>query len=67
MRYQTAIDHFKTEVALAAALGVTRQAANVWKHAGIIPEGMAYKLQVITGGLLRVDQALYVAKAETAE
>lgn len=60
MRYQTAIDHFKTELALAAALGVTRQAANIWKHKGILPEGMAYKIQVITGGLLRVDPAIYI-------
>lgn len=59
MRYETAIKHFKTDVALAEAANVTRQAANLWKHAGIVPEGVAYKLQVITGGKLRVDPKQY--------
>jgi hypothetical protein len=59
MRYETAIAHFKTDTALADAAGVTRQAANLWKHDGRVPEGVAYKLQVITGGKLRVDPRQY--------
>ena len=57
MKKQDVIKHFETEVAAAAALGVTKQAVNGWGD--IIPEGMAYKCQVITGGKLVVDAAVY--------
>lgn len=61
MRYKDALAHFGSDEAIAEALGgKTRQAVNAWQRdGGIIPEGMAYKLQVITGGRLRVDPRLY--------
>lgn len=60
MRKTTVIEHFGSAQAVATALGITRQAIGEWGD--IIPEGAAYKLQVITAGKLQVDQALY-AKA----
>ena len=53
MRKEVVIKHFGTEVAVAEALGISRQAVNKWPDT--VPEGVAYKLQVMTAGLLRVD------------
>lgn len=57
------IAHFKTVAELARALEITTQAVSDWGD--LIPEGKAYKLQVLTGGVLRVDPSLY-AKAARA-
>lgn len=57
MKKTDVIKHFGSEVAAAHALDVTKQAVNGWGE--IIPEGMAYKAQVITGGKLVVDPAVY--------
>jgi hypothetical protein len=63
MRYTEAIAYFGSEADLAAALGITRQAVNLWKAAGIVPKGSAYQLQVITSGQLRVNPKLYKTSA----
>lgn len=60
MKKQNVIEHFKTATAVADALNISRQAVSDWPD--IIPEGAAYKLQVITAGLLRVDPAVYAKK-----
>ena len=65
MKKQTVIEHFKSATAVAAALGISRQAVSDWPD--IIPEGAAYKLQVITAGLLRVDAAVYAKKKATQQ
>lgn len=57
MLKSTAIDHFKTAKALAKALDISKGAISQWGE--VVPEGSAYKLQVITGGQLRVDERLY--------
>lgn len=57
MQKQTAIDHFGSASKLADALGITDSAVSLWGN--VIPEGSAYKLQVITGGALQVDQSMY--------
>lgn len=57
MKKSDVVKHFKTETEAAAALEVTKQAVNGWGD--IIPEGMAYKAQVITGGALKVDPSVY--------
>lgn len=49
---------------MARAIGRTTSAVTEWPD--VIPEGMAYKIQVITGGLLQVDHSLYVKKPEAA-
>lgn len=60
-----ALAHFDGNGAeLARFLGVTRKAVAAWPE--IVPEGSAYKLQVKTGGKLRVNPALYPSKAEAS-
>jgi hypothetical protein len=63
----TALDHFKSEPAIARALKISRTA--VYKWGDVIPEGSAYKIESITGGVLRVDPSLYPPRrsAGTAE
>jgi DNA-binding transcriptional regulator YdaS (Cro superfamily) len=57
MRKDDLIQHFGTSIAVAKALGVTKSAVSQWGD--IVPEGVAYKAQVVTGGILCVDTALY--------
>ena len=66
MKYDDVVKHFGSEAEIAAVLGRTRQAVNLWKHAEVIPIGVAYQLQVITGGKLQVDPALYERRQATA-
>jgi predicted transcriptional regulator len=49
--------HFGSLEAVAQALGITKSAVSQWPDR--VPEGAAYKLQFITGGKLRVEQAMY--------
>ena len=63
MRYTDVIRHFESEEAVARALGITRQAVNLWKAPNVVAEGSAYKLQVITAGRLQVDPSLYRKRA----
>lgn len=57
MRKSDALEHFESLQALADALDITLSAVSQWGE--VIPEGSAYKLQVITGGKLQVDAVLY--------
>ena len=57
MKKADVISHFGTESAVAEALEISRQAVNKWPD--VVPEGIAYKLQVLTAGHLRVDPAAY--------
>lgn len=59
MTRDEAIAHFGSAAALARALGISRAAVSKWPDA--VPEGSAYKLEVITGGKLRVNPELYPA------
>ena len=65
MLKETAIKHFGSAAEVGRALGRSPSAITEWPD--VIPEGMAYKLQVITGGLLRVDPALYLKKQRTSQ
>lgn len=60
MKVQQAEQHFGNRRKLAEALGITSQAVSQWAKRGQIPEGVAYKLQVITGGALMVNPADYI-------
>jgi transcriptional repressor of cell division inhibition gene dicB len=51
------IDHYGSRAAVATALGISRVAVGKWGDT--VPEGSAYKLQVISKNKLRVDPALY--------
>lgn len=60
MKVQQAEQHFGNRRKLAKALGITSQAVSQWAKRGQIPEGVAYKLQVITNGALVVNPADYI-------
>jgi len=51
MKTEVAVSYFGTPVALASALGITRQAVNDWGE--FVPEGRAYQLEVLTEGALK--------------
>jgi DNA-binding transcriptional regulator YdaS (Cro superfamily) len=55
------IRHFKSAAAAAKAFGVSQSAVSQWGV--IVPERIAWKAQILTGGVLRVDPSLYVRKA----
>jgi hypothetical protein len=55
--------HFKTYNAAARALGISRSAVHQWPAR--VPEGQAYKLQVLTGGRLQVRADMYPSQAGT--
>lgn len=57
MKKSDVIKHFGTASAAADALEVTKQAVNGWGD--IVPRGIAYETQVITGGKLVVDREIY--------
>ena len=57
MLKSTALKRFKSCAAIARAIDRHPTAVVNWPE--IIPEGMAYKLQVLTRGRLRVDPSLY--------
>lgn len=65
MRTKDVLQHFQTSHAAAKAIGITRQAIEQWGEA--VPEGTAYKIQVITGGLLQVDQTMYQKKEKAPQ
>lgn len=60
MKKETAIQHFGSAAAVARAINRAPSAVVEWP--AIVPEGMAYKIQVITRGRLRVDTSLYGKK-----
>lgn len=57
MKKSDVVAHFGNEVETAKALEVTKQAVNGWGE--IVPRGIAYETQVITGGALVVDRRVY--------
>ena len=60
MKVQQAEQHFGNRRKLAEALGITSQAVAQWHKRGQIPEGVAYKLQVLTNNALVVNPADYI-------
>ena len=57
MKTIKAVNFYGGRRQLAEALGITRQAVEQWGE--YVAEGMAYKLQVLTAGLLMVDPSKY--------
>jgi transcriptional repressor of cell division inhibition gene dicB len=56
------VRHFGSATNAAKALDVSISAVSQWgkkRGDGLVPRGSAYKVQLITGGALRVDPALY--------
>ena len=56
MTYDQALDHFKTQERLAAALGLTQPTVSCWGR--VIPPRYQYQLEIITAGALRIDDVL---------
>lgn len=61
MKKEDAVNYFGSQAKLAKALRISESSVSQWD--GIIPEGRAYKLQVLTGGQLKVNQADYATPA----
>ena len=57
MKTIDAVQHFGSRQAIADILGISRQAVYAWGP--VIARGAAYRLQVMTGGKLVVDEAKY--------
>ena len=64
MKLEQAEQHFGNRRKLAEALGITTQAVSQWVRRGRIPEGIAYKLESITNGALKVNPTDYIPIAE---
>lgn len=57
MRTESLVSHFGSKIAVARALGITKAAVSNWGE--LVPEGTAYKAQVVTGGALQVNPDHY--------
>ena len=57
MKTKDAIEHFGSEVALARALEISRQAVDQWGE--FVPFRTAIEIQRITKDKLKVDPSLY--------
>lgn len=57
MKRDAALKLYVTEVEVARALGVSRQAVEQWGP--VVPLASAYRLEVISGRRLKVDLRLY--------
>ena len=57
MLKQDVLDYFKTQVAAARAVGISKQ--GVWMWPEVVPQAHAWKLQILTEGKLKVDPSLY--------
>jgi len=63
MRTADVIQYYGSSLEAGRVLGISRQAVDQWGEA--VPEGSAYKLQVITGGRLQVDPVCYKKTQKT--
>ena len=57
MKTLDAVQHFGSRQAVADTLGISRQAVYAWGQ--YVARGAAYRLQVMTGGRLVVDETKY--------
>jgi len=55
MRKTDVVQYFRTQRAVAKALGITEQAVSAWPE--IVPRGRQFELQVLTGGRLQASTA----------
>jgi DNA-binding transcriptional regulator YdaS (Cro superfamily) len=56
MTYTDVIEHFGSQVKLAAALGITQPTVSLWGRK--IPPSYQYMIEVVTNGKLRADDQL---------
>jgi hypothetical protein len=60
MKFDAALAFYKTQTAIARALGRTRQQVNSWRETGVIPAKHAVILEVHSKGKVKVDPSVYV-------
>ena len=60
MKTLDAVQHFGSRQAVADTLGISRQAVYAWGQ--YVARGAAYRLQVMTGDKLVVDETKYKRK-----
>lgn len=59
MRYDTALNFYKTGKAIAKALGIKHQAVYQWKRKGVVPPKKAAQLEAHSKGKVRFDPKVY--------
>jgi DNA-binding transcriptional regulator YdaS (Cro superfamily) len=64
MTPQDLLSHFKTQSAIAKALGCAQSSVSEWFDAGRIPEGRQYQIELATDGALRASRPALRASAE---
>ena len=57
MKTNDVLTHFGGKRATAEALGLSTQAVQAWKS--IIPQKQAWRIDRLTNGVLKIDEALY--------
>jgi hypothetical protein len=65
MKVETALKFYKTQQLLATELGISQAAVSRWGD--VMPEKQALKLDRITSGELKYDQALYTGPVQTGQ
>lgn len=63
MTYNQLIKYFKTQVAIAAALGTTQPTVANWKARNRVPPLRQLQLEGITGGTLKADKKIKLHRA----
>lgn len=58
MHVDQVINYFGTQVAAAAAIGVTQPTVSMWRARGSVPHLQQLRIEHITGGKLRADKAI---------
>ena len=66
MKPEIAIQWAGSQRKLARLLQITEGAVSQWVSAGMVPEGRAYQLEVLSAGTLKVDPAVYQRNSEAA-
>lgn len=61
MKYDAALKHYKTNAALAAAAGVSKQAVTRWAKTGVVPEASAWRLNAHSKGRVKMNMKDYDA------
>ncbi|MCQ9326933.1 Cro/CI family transcriptional regulator [Neisseria dentiae] len=57
MRTKDVIAFYGTKIAVARALGISPSAVTQWQE--VVPEKQAYRIQILTGGKLKINPRLY--------